>query len=69
VAADSTSVGAAASAIDQLRAVDAKIVGVVLNRADLERSAYYYWPYHQAQYGAYYTARTEGRAISRVGNS
>jgi len=69
VAADSTSVGAAASAINQLKAADAKIVGVVLNRADLEHSAYYYWPYHQAQYGAYYTARTDGRAYSRVGNS
>ena len=69
VTADSTSVGAAASAIDQLKAAGAKIVGVVLNRADLEHSAYYYWPYDQARYAAYYTPRTDGRAYSRAGNS
>lgn len=61
VTADSTSVGAAGSAIDQLKAADAKIVGVVLNRADLEKSAYYYYPYHQTQYAAYYVSRAEGR--------
>jgi capsular exopolysaccharide synthesis family protein len=56
VAADSTTIAAAAAAIDQLKAAEAKIVGAVLNRADLEHSAYYYWPYHQAQYAKYYAA-------------
>jgi polysaccharide biosynthesis transport protein len=54
VAADSTTAAAATAAIDQLKAVEAKILGVVLNRADLEHSGYYYWPYHQANYSQYY---------------
>jgi capsular exopolysaccharide synthesis family protein len=57
VAADSTTVAAAAAAIDQLKAAEAKILGVVLNRADLEHSAYYYWPYHQSQYSQYYATQ------------
>jgi capsular exopolysaccharide synthesis family protein len=58
VAADSTTVAAATAAIDQLKAAEAKILGVVLNRADLEHSAYYYWPYHQSQYSQYYAAQS-----------
>ena len=58
VAADSTTVASASAALDQLRAAEAKILGVVLNRADLEHSAYYYWPYHQSQYSQYYAAQS-----------
>jgi len=58
VAADSTTVAAASTAIDQLKAAEAKILGVVLNRADLEHSAYYYWPYQQSQYSQYYAAQS-----------
>jgi polysaccharide biosynthesis transport protein len=61
VAAGSTTVAAASAAIDQLKAADAKIAGVILNRVDLEKSAYYYWPYHQTQYSAYYAPRADGR--------
>jgi polysaccharide biosynthesis transport protein len=60
VAADSTPVGAAMPAIDQLKAAGATIAGVVLNRADIERSGYYYWPYHQKQYSGYYAASSAG---------
>jgi Mrp family chromosome partitioning ATPase len=62
VAADSTTVGAANAAIEQLRAAGAQIAGVVLNRADLDKSAYYYWPYHQNQYSAYYVSHAKGDA-------
>jgi succinoglycan biosynthesis transport protein ExoP len=58
VAADSTTVASASAAIDQLKAAEAKILGVVLNRADLEHSAYYYWPYHQSQYSQYYATQS-----------
>jgi capsular exopolysaccharide synthesis family protein len=58
VAADSTTVASAGAAIDQLKAAEAKILGVVLNRADLEHSPYYYWPYHQSQYSQYYATQS-----------
>ncbi len=60
VAADLTTAAAASAAVDQLKAADAKIAGAILNRADLEKSAYYYWPYHQTQYSAYYASRADG---------
>jgi len=37
---------------DQLRAVHASILGVVLNRVDLDRHSYYYGRYHSTYYGA-----------------
>jgi len=37
---------------DQLRAVRATILGVVLNRVDLDRHSYYYGRYYSAYYGA-----------------
>ena len=41
---------------DQLKAVRANVLGVVLNRIDLHRHSYYYGRY----YSAYYGAETEG---------
>jgi succinoglycan biosynthesis transport protein ExoP len=61
VAADRTTAAAASAAIDQLKATGARISGVILNRADLEKSAYYYYPYHQTQYAAYYASGADGR--------
>jgi polysaccharide biosynthesis transport protein len=37
---------------DQLRAVRARVLGVVLNRVDLNRHTYYYGRYYSAYYGA-----------------
>jgi Mrp family chromosome partitioning ATPase len=37
-------------AIDQLTQAHAKIIGVVLNRAEVERHAYYYAPYERKEY-------------------
>ncbi|MEO8354222.1 MAG: hypothetical protein ABI680_21035, partial [Chthoniobacteraceae bacterium] len=37
---------------DQLRSVRASVLGVVLNRVNLERHSYYYGRYHSAYYGA-----------------
>jgi capsular exopolysaccharide synthesis family protein len=44
----------AASAIDQLKGANAKFVGVVLNRVNIQRHSYYYSPYYRKEYGKYY---------------
>jgi capsular exopolysaccharide synthesis family protein len=54
VAASSTTVAAGSTAIDQLKASGARIAGAVLNRADMERSAYYYSPYYHSTNAVYY---------------
>lgn len=45
-------------AVDQLQGVGGKIVGVVLNKVDLERNAYYYGQYYGEYYRAYYADRS-----------
>lgn len=47
---------------DQLRAVRASVLGVVLNRIDLHRHSYYYGRYYSAYYGA------EGEGGKRAGH-
>jgi capsular exopolysaccharide synthesis family protein len=46
------------AAIEQLERVDARFVGVVLNRVDLERNAYYYSRYYHHSYSKYYQSAT-----------
>lgn len=58
VGAEMTSRHAAKRALDQLEQVNAKFVGGVLNRVELERHAYYYSQYYRRQYTAYYTKST-----------
>jgi capsular exopolysaccharide synthesis family protein len=48
---------------DQLRAVRATVLGVVLNRVDLHRHSYYYGRY----YSAYYGAEGEGEIAKKTG--
>ena len=45
---------------DQLHTVRARLLGVVLNRVDLQRHSYYYGRYYSAYYGA------EGRAAKKA---
>jgi capsular exopolysaccharide synthesis family protein len=54
VGAEMTSRHAARRAIDQLENVQAKLVGAVLNRVDLERNAYYYSQFYRREYTQYY---------------
>jgi capsular exopolysaccharide synthesis family protein len=54
IGAEMTSRHAAKSAIEQLRKVQARFVGAVLNRVDLERNAYYYSQYYRREYSDYY---------------
>jgi capsular exopolysaccharide synthesis family protein len=54
VGAEMTSRHAAKNAVDQLRNVQARFVGAVLNRVDLDRNAYYYSQYYRREYSDYY---------------
>jgi capsular exopolysaccharide synthesis family protein len=54
VGADMTSRHAAGRAVDQLESTRARFFGAVLNRADLERNAYYYRQYYRREYATYY---------------
>jgi capsular exopolysaccharide synthesis family protein len=45
---------AAATAVEQLRAVKARCLGAILNRVDLEGQPYYYSSYYRRDYNRYY---------------
>jgi len=57
-AADVTNRPAAVRAMEQLAAARGSVVGAVLNRADVERNAYFYSPYYSGEYQDYYSAST-----------
>ncbi|MBI2829339.1 MAG: polysaccharide biosynthesis tyrosine autokinase [Acidobacteria bacterium] len=54
VGAEMTSRRVAQRAIEQLELGQAKFVGAVLNRVDLEHNSYYYSRYYRPEYGGYY---------------
>jgi polysaccharide biosynthesis transport protein len=56
IAADVTSRQAAQTALDQLEHAQAKFLGAVLNRVDVERHSYYYSRYYRKEYTNYYSA-------------
>jgi len=60
IAAEKTARPAVQRTIDQVRAVGGKLVGVVLNKVNLERNAYYFGQYYGEYYRSYYTERGEG---------
>ena len=49
------------SAVDQMRRVQARFVGTVLNRVDLDRNAYYYSRYYRREYSDYYQKGASAR--------
>jgi capsular exopolysaccharide synthesis family protein len=51
----------AVTALEHLRAANAKFVGAVLNRVNIQRHAYYYAPYYRKDYAKYYQ-RSANRA-------
>jgi capsular exopolysaccharide synthesis family protein len=55
VAAEKTSRPAAIKALEQLEVAKANFVGVVLNRVDVKRNAFYYSPYYRQDYSEYYS--------------
>src|SRR5215510_6035318 len=54
VGSDKTSRQAARTAVEQLDAANARIVGSVLNRVNLARHQYYYSAYYRKEYSKYY---------------
>jgi Mrp family chromosome partitioning ATPase len=61
VGADQTSRHTAKAALEQLAAVQAHIIGAVLNRVDLDRNAFYYSTYYRKEYSRYYARATGQR--------
>jgi polysaccharide biosynthesis transport protein len=58
VGADQTSRQTAKAAIEQLHSVGARLIGAVLNRADVQRNPYYYSAYYRKEYSRYYAKAT-----------
>jgi Mrp family chromosome partitioning ATPase len=54
IGAEMTSRHAAKRALEQLEQAQARFVGAVLNRVDLEHNAYYYSQYYRREYADYY---------------
>ena len=54
VAAEQTMGPIAINALDQLDGANARFVGAVLNRVNLERNAFFYSSYYRPEYGKYY---------------
>jgi Mrp family chromosome partitioning ATPase len=53
-------------AVDQVVAVGGKITGVVLNKVDLERNAYYYGQYYGEYYRGYYAESASNTPTTRA---
>jgi len=66
VGADQTSRQTAKAAVDQLHAVQAHVIGAVLNRADVERNPYYYSTYYRKEYAKYYAKATQATQQRRA---
>jgi succinoglycan biosynthesis transport protein ExoP len=56
VGSDKTSRQAARTAVEQLDAANARIIGSVLNRVNLSRHQYYYSSYYRKEYSKYYVS-------------
>ena len=64
IAAEASTKPAVMRAIDQVQGVGGRLVGVVLNRVNLERNSYYYSQYYGEYYRSYYA---EGAGAGRRG--
>ena len=65
VGAEMTSRRVARRAVEQLEMSQARFLGAVLNRVDLEHNAYYYSRYYRPEYGGYYGPSTNASMSSR----
>jgi polysaccharide biosynthesis transport protein len=65
VAAEVSGRQAVNRAVDQIASVGGKVVGVVLNKVDLERNAYYYGQYYGEYYRSYYAEGASRQPRSR----
>jgi capsular exopolysaccharide synthesis family protein len=74
LAADSTPKPTVVRALDQIQSVGGRVVGVILNRVNLERNSYYYSQYYGEYYRSYYaeggtkaSSNEPRRSTSRAG--
>ena len=65
--ADQTTLESADAALADLAAVDAPVLGAVLNRAPITREAFYYSRYYRADYAAYLSDAEPARAGDLLG--
>jgi Mrp family chromosome partitioning ATPase len=63
LAAEVTTKPAVTRAIDQVHSVGGKVIGIVLNKVNLERNSYYYSQYYGEYYRNYYA---EGASAGRT---
>jgi Mrp family chromosome partitioning ATPase len=56
IGSEQTTVPAALNALEQLEAANARFVGAVLNRVELERNSFFYSDYYRPEYQKYYMA-------------
>jgi capsular exopolysaccharide synthesis family protein len=61
VSAESTTRPAILRAVDQIQTVGGRLLGVILNRVNLERNSYYYGQYYGEYYRSYYKEGTKRR--------
>ena len=54
--------------LERVRDTGARLLGVVLNRAQVERHSYYYGRYYGHYYGRYYTSQPRAATSSKVAN-
>jgi len=69
VSAEVTSRPAIQRSVDQVHGVGGKLLGVVLNKVNLERNSYYYSQYYGAYYRSYYSdspQREKPKAVKRA---
>jgi len=66
VAAETSSRPAVQRAIDQLRSVNGRMLGVILNKVNFERNSYYYGQYYGEYYRSYYAEEKEVRRPKAV---
>jgi polysaccharide biosynthesis transport protein len=64
VGAESSSRPAVQRALDQIRSVNGRLIGVILNKVNFERNSYYYGQYYGEYYRSYYADRPEGPRTS-----
>jgi capsular exopolysaccharide synthesis family protein len=66
VGAEVTSRPSILRAIDQIRSVGGKVLGVVLNKVNLERNSYYYSQYYGEYYRSYYAEAGARREAAKA---
>jgi capsular exopolysaccharide synthesis family protein len=69
VGAEMTSKRVAQRAVEQLEMSQARFLGAVLNRVDLEHNAYYYSRYYRPDYGGYYGSGSGSSGMSGSRNA